>query len=158
MVVLIKVVKHGRAQSSMLMLAKHYETMLVLSRLGEQNLATIKPNKQEIKKSQITILLFDALAGQKPKFTSDFVQDVDDRKKILLTLYLSWVNVLLVGTLRNKSLLHFFTCEVIESTKIHIDKKFSQVLANNSVLHELSKHINTRYHSLENALSRKRYS
>jgi len=43
----------------------------------------------------------------------------------------------------------------VEATKICIDNKSAQALAKNSVFHDRSKHIDTRYHFIRECISRK---
>ncbi|RDY06899.1 putative receptor-like protein kinase, partial [Mucuna pruriens] len=42
-----------------------------------------------------------------------------------------------------------------ESTKMHIDNKFAQILVKNLVFHERSKHIDTRYHFIRECIVKK---
>jgi hypothetical protein len=45
-----------------------------------------------------------------------------------------------------------------DATEIFFDNKSAIALAKNLVFHDWSKHIDTRYHLLESALSRKKYN
>ncbi|RDY09447.1 Copia protein, partial [Mucuna pruriens] len=54
-----------------------------------------------------------------------------------------------------RRLLKEFNMNQKESTKIHIDDKSAQILARNPVFHELSKHIDTRYHFIRECIVKK---
>ncbi|RDX69180.1 hypothetical protein CR513_51742, partial [Mucuna pruriens] len=54
-----------------------------------------------------------------------------------------------------RRLLKEFNMNQEESTKIHIDNKSAQILAKNSVFHERSKHIDTRYHFIRECIVKK---
>ncbi|RDX96220.1 hypothetical protein CR513_21151, partial [Mucuna pruriens] len=54
-----------------------------------------------------------------------------------------------------RRLLKEFNMNQEESTKIHIDNKFVQILAKNMVFHERSKHIDTMYHFIRECIVKK---
>ena len=54
-----------------------------------------------------------------------------------------------------RKLLEELYLKKVEATKICIDNKSTQALAKNPVLHDRSKHINTRYHFIRECIDKK---
>ncbi|RDX83787.1 hypothetical protein CR513_35263, partial [Mucuna pruriens] len=93
---------------------------------------------------------------------SDFVGDVDDRKNTIGFMFFmgscafTWNSKKQVIVKLSIWLqLLEFNMNQEESTKIHIDNKFAQVLVKNPVFHEQSKHIDTRYHFIREYIIKK---
>ncbi|RDY05919.1 hypothetical protein CR513_10173, partial [Mucuna pruriens] len=87
--------------------------------------------------------------------------DVDDRKSTTGFVFFMGAEYVVATSYTCQAiwlriLLKEFNMNQEESTKIHIDNKFAQVHAKNPVFHEQNKHIDIRYISLKNALSRKK--
>ena len=110
---------------------------------------------------------------------SDFVGDIDDKKTQPVFFFMG--DYAVTWSLKKQSIVTLSTCKAEyiaatscvchaiwlkrlleelylkqgEATKIYIDNKSAQALAKNPVLHDRSKHIDTRYHFIREYIDKK---
>ncbi|RXH88363.1 hypothetical protein DVH24_042434 [Malus domestica] len=90
---------------------------------------------------------------------NDWAGDSDDRKA-LPDLFSSWETLHSHGWRRSNQLSHYLpvklnTMPQDKPTEIYVDNKSAIALAKNPVIHDRSKHIDTRYHYIRECIARK---